>query len=155
MGTLGMNEQRGGSDQAGLVEQRRLEALLDLTTKHSKQVQSLKSQLEQAETKAAKATGQVKGMENELKTLRAQNPDRMKKQIKRLQEQNRLVVTENNTLKTKQKQIQQQLDATKKELEESRSKDAEKEKDAAKSTDAKSSGSKKALKKGEKQTEPA
>lgn len=155
MGTLGMNEQRGGSDQAGLVEQRRLEALLDLTTKHSKQVQSLKSQLEQAESKAAKATGQVKGMENELKTLRAQNPDRMKKQIKRLQEQNRLVVTENNTLKTKQKQIQQQLDATKKELEESRSKDKEQEKDAAKSTDAKSSGSKKALKKGEKQTEPA
>ena len=87
MGTLSMGGRFFKSEELELIEQRRLEALLEITTKHSEEVQGLKSQVEQADGKAVKTANQIKGLDKEIKTLREQNPDRMKKQIKRLQEQ--------------------------------------------------------------------
>ena len=78
------------SEEQALIEQRRLEALLEITSSHNKEVQGLKSQLEAAEKKVMKFSVQAKNLDGEIKTLRAQNPDRMKKQVKRLQEQNRV-----------------------------------------------------------------
>ncbi|CAM3644710.1 hypothetical protein [Parendozoicomonas haliclonae] len=116
METLSMGGRFFKNEELELIEQRRLEALLDITTKHSEEVQGLKSKLEQAEGKSVKAADQIKVLDKEIKTLREHNPDRMKKQIKRLQDQNRAMTAENNTMKTKQKQLQQQLDAAKVEL---------------------------------------
>ncbi|MCK5894216.1 MAG: hypothetical protein KAG53_07355 [Endozoicomonadaceae bacterium] len=82
---------------------------MNITSLHTKEVQGLKSQLEAAEQKVLKFSIQAKGLDGEVKTLRAHNPDRMKKQVKRLQEQNRVLTTEKNTLKSKQKQLQQQV----------------------------------------------
>ncbi len=117
METLSMGGRFFKTEELELIEQRRLEALLAITTKHSEEVQSLKSQLEQADSKLTKAAEQIKAFEKEIKVLREHNPDRMKKQIKRLQEQSRTATAENGTLKTKQKQLQQQLDAAKIEIE--------------------------------------
>ena len=108
METLSMGGRFFKTEELELIEQRRLEALLAITTKHSEEVQSLKSQLEQADSKFNKAAEQIKAFEKEIKALREHNPDRMKKQIKRLQEQSRAATTENSTLKNKQKQLQQQ-----------------------------------------------
>lgn len=105
------------SEEQALVEQRRLAALLEITTSHKKEVQGLKSQLEAAEKKVTKFSVQAKSLDGEIKTLRAHNPDRMKKQIKRLQEQNRDLTAENNTLKSKQKKLQQQVQRLTLELE--------------------------------------
>ena len=118
MGTLSMGGNfESGNNEMELVEQRRLAALLEITEQHNKEVSQLKSRLETAEKKADKSGGQLKTMENELKTLRASNPDRMKKQIKRLQDQNRVLTGENSGLKTKQKQLTQQLNTANQELE--------------------------------------
>ena len=117
MSTLSMGGHSVQEDEQCALEQARLEALLQITTSHKKEVQGLHSQLESAERKATKLDGQVKSLDAELKTHRASNPDRMKKQIKRLQEQSRVMSVENNTLKSKQKQLQQQLQNSKLELE--------------------------------------
>lgn len=122
MGTLSMGGNiETGSNEMELIEQRRLAALLEITEQHNKEVSQLKSRLETAEKKAEKAGGQLKTLENELKALRASNPDRMKKQIKRLQDQNRVLTGENGTLKTKQKQLTQQLNTANQELEQLKS----------------------------------
>ena len=117
MGTLKMGDGFDESKHQELIEQQRLEALLRITEEHDKEVQKLKSQLEQAVGKASKSGTLVKELENELKILRAQNPERMKKQIKRLQEQNRSILTENTASKNKIKQLQKQLDTAKLEAE--------------------------------------
>ena len=118
MGTLSMGGNiETGSNEMDLIEQRRLAALLEITEQHNKEASQLKSRLETAEKKAEKAGSQLKSLENELKALRASNPDRMKKQIKRLQDQNRVLTGENGTLKTKQKQLTQQLSTANQELE--------------------------------------
>lgn len=121
------------------LEQTRLKVLLQITDDHKKEVQGLQSQLENAERKASKLDSQVKVLDNELKTHRAFNPDRMKKQIKRLQEQNRTMSIENNTLKAKQKQLQQQLQNSKLELERlcNEKDEAKEETKAKKKTDVK------------------
>ena len=115
------------SEEQALVEQRRLEALLEITTSHNKEVQGLKSQLEAAEKKVMKFSVQAKNLDGEIKNLRAQNPDRMKKQVKRLQEQNRVLTAENNTLKSKQKQLQQQVQSLTLELEKAQSEQKQEE----------------------------
>lgn len=117
MGTLSAGGRFFKNEELDVIEQQRLQALLDITDQHDKEVTQLKSRLDAAEQKAEKLNKQVKSADNELKTLRASNPDRMKKQIKRLQEQNRTLTTENGTLRTKQKQLTQQLNASKQELE--------------------------------------
>ncbi len=139
MSTLSMGDHSVQENDQHTLEQARLEALIQLTTSHKKEVQGLLSQLESAERKANKLEGQVKALDNELKAHRASNPDRMKKQIKRLQEQNRVMVVENNTLKAKQKQIQQQLQSSKLELERLRNekKDSEEAKEAKEAKEVK------------------
>ncbi|WP_252180022.1 hypothetical protein [Endozoicomonas sp. 4G] len=117
MGTLSAGGRFFKNEELDVIEQQRLQALLEITDQHDKEVTQLKSRLDAAEQKAEKLNKQVKSADNELKTLRASNPDRMKKQIKRLQEQNRTLTSENGTLKTKQKQLTQQLNASKQELE--------------------------------------
>ncbi|MRI34345.1 hypothetical protein EOPP23_15255 [Endozoicomonas sp. OPT23] len=117
MGTLSAGGRFFKDEELEIIEQQRLQALLEITEQHTKEVTQLKSRLEAAESKAEKFGKQIKNDENELKTLRASNPDRMKKQVKRLQEQNRTLTTENGTLKTKQKQLTQQLNTSKQELE--------------------------------------
>ncbi len=112
-----MGDQPIQGDAQIALEQARLEALLQITTEHSKEIHSLQSQLDAAEKKSSKLDAQTKILEQELKVHRAINPDRMKKQIKRLQEQNREVTLENNMFKSKQKQLQQQHQQSKNELE--------------------------------------
>ncbi|MTI14359.1 hypothetical protein [Sansalvadorimonas verongulae] len=131
MGTLSVGGRFFKNEELELIEQRRLEALLEITTKHTEEVQSLKSQLETADGKVVKAGNQIKGLDKEIKVLREQNPDRMKKQIKRLQEQNRDMTAENKALKSKQKQLQQQFDATKLELDKLKAEAEEKEAETA------------------------
>lgn len=117
MGTLSAGGRSMNTEEMDIIEQQRLQALIEITEQHNKEVNQLKSRLEAAEQRADKLGKQVKSADNELKALRASNPDRMKKQIKRLQEQNRALTGENGTLKTKQKQLTQQLNASKQELE--------------------------------------
>lgn len=117
MGTLNVGGHFANTEEMDIIEQQRLAALIEITEQHNKEVTQLKSRLEAAEQKAEKLDKLVKSSENELKNLRASNPDRLKKQVKRLQEQNRGLTGENNTLKTKQKQLTQQLNSSKQELE--------------------------------------
>ncbi|MGI9277062.1 MAG: hypothetical protein ACR2PT_19730 [Endozoicomonas sp.] len=117
MGTANMGDRFVKNDEMEIIEQQRLQALIEITEQHNKEVNQLKSRLEAAEQKADKLGKQAKSTEVELKNLRASNPDRMKKQIKRLQEQNRVLTGENGTLKNKQKQLTQQLNTSKQELE--------------------------------------
>ena len=127
MGTLSMGGSIDTSNEMDIIEQQRLAALIEITEQHNKEVSQLKSRLETAEKKAEKAAAQLKTMENEFKELRASNPDRMKKQIKRLQEQNRALTGENTGLKSKQKQLTQQLNTATQELEQLKAEEAETE----------------------------
>lgn len=127
MGTLSMGGSIDTSNEMDIIEQQRLAALIEITEQHNKEVSQLKSRLETAEKKAEKSAAQLKTMENELKELRASNPDRMKKQIKRLQEQNRTLTGENTGLKSKQKQLTQQLNTATQELEQLKAEEAETE----------------------------
>ncbi len=127
MGTLSMGGSIDTSNEMDIIEQQRLAALIEITEQHNREVSQLQSRLETAEKKAEKATVQLKTMENELKELRASNPDRMKKQIKRLQEQNRTLTGENTTLKSKQKQLTQQLNTANQELEQLKAEETETE----------------------------
>ena len=129
MGTLNVGGHFANTEEMDIIEQQRLAALIEITEQHNKEVTQLKSRLDAAEQKAEKLDKLVKSSENELKTLRASNPDRLKKQVKRLQEQNRGLTGENNTLKTKQKQLAQQLNSSKQEIEQllAEKKEAEKE----------------------------
>ena len=127
MGTLSTGGSIDTSHEMDIIEQQRLAALIEITEQHNREVNQLKSRLETAEKKADKAAAQLKNMENELKDLRASNPDRMKKQIKRLQEQNRILTGENNGLKIKQKQLAQQLTTATQEVELLKSEKAEAE----------------------------
>lgn len=141
MGNLNVGDRFVVNDDMDMLEQNRLQALIDITEEHSKEVNQLKSRLETAEKKAGKLDSQIKSSDSELKSLRVHNPDRMKKQIKRLQEQNRLLTGENTTLKVKQKQLTQQLDSANQELELLREKEAAEKKEdenenIAASTDA-------------------
>ncbi|UYM15791.1 hypothetical protein [Endozoicomonas euniceicola] len=117
MGTLNVGGHFANTEEMDIIEQQRLAALIEITEQHNKEVTQLKSRLEAAEQKAEKLDKLVKSSENELKNLRASNPDRLKKQVKRLQEQNRGLTGENNTLKSKQKQLTQQLNSSKQEVE--------------------------------------
>lgn len=117
MGTLNLGGHFANTEEMDIIEQQRLAALIEITEQHNKEVTQLKSRLEAAEQKAEKLDKLVKSSENELKNLRASNPDRLKKQVKRLQEQNRGLTGENNTLKSKQKQLTQQLNSSKQEVE--------------------------------------
>ena len=114
------------SEDMDIIEQNRLQALIEITEQHNKEVTQLKSRIETSEQKSEKLNKQLKAADAELKSLRVHNPDRMKKQIKRLQEQNRALTGENTTLKTKQKQLTQQLDSSKQELEQLREEAAKK-----------------------------
>lgn len=105
------------SEDMNIIEQNRLQALIEITEQHNKEVTQLKSRIETYEQKSEKLNKQLKAADAELKALRVHNPDRMKKQIKRLQEQNRTLTGENTALKAKQKQLTQQLDSSKQELE--------------------------------------
>ncbi|MDD7804725.1 MAG: hypothetical protein PUP46_04015 [Endozoicomonas sp. (ex Botrylloides leachii)] len=125
MGNLNVGDRFVTTEETDIIEQKRLQALIEITEQHNKEVEQLKSRLETAEKKAEKLNNQVKTADAELKSLRVHNPDRMKKQIKRLQEQNRVLTGENTTLKTKQKQLTQQLDTSKQELEQLREEKAE------------------------------
>ncbi len=127
MGTLSIGGSFETNNEMELVEQQRLAALIEITEQHNKDVSQLKSRLETAEQKSGKADSLLKNVENELKTLRASNPDRMKKQVKRLQEQNRALTGENSTLKTKQKQLTQQLATANQELEQLQAEQPEEE----------------------------
>ena len=127
MGTLSMGGSIDTSNEMDIIEQQRLAALIEITEQHNKEVSQLKSRLETAEKKAEKAAAQLRTMENELKELRASNPDRMKKQIKRLQEQNRTLTGENSGLKSKQKQLTQQLSTATQELEQLKAEETETE----------------------------
>ena len=127
MGTLSMGGSIDTSNEMDIIEQQRLAALIEITEQHNKEVSQLKSRLETAEKKAEKAAAQLRTMENELKELRASNPDRMKKQIKRLQEQNRTLTGENTGLKSKQKHLTQQLNTATQELEQLKAEEAETE----------------------------
>ena len=117
MGTLNVGGHFANTEEMDIIEQQRLAALIEITEQHNKEVTQLKSRLEAAEQKAEKLDKLVKSSESELKNLRASNPDRLKKQVKRLQEQNRGLTGENNTLKSKQKQLTQQLNSSKQEVE--------------------------------------
>ncbi|AMO56498.1 hypothetical protein GZ77_06845 [Endozoicomonas montiporae] len=117
MGTLNVGGHFANTEEMDIIEQQRLAALIEITEQHTKEVTQLKSRLDAAEQKAEKLDKLVKSSENELKNLRASNPDRLKKQVKRLQEQNRGLTGENNTLKSKQKQLTQQLNSSKQEVE--------------------------------------
>ena len=130
MGTLNVGSHFANTEEMDIIEQQRLAALIEITEQHNKEVTQLKSRLEAAEQKAEKLDKLVKSSENELKNLRASNPDRLKKQVKRLQEQNRGLTGENNTLKTKQKQLTQQLNSSKQELEQLLAEKKEVEKEA-------------------------
>ena len=125
MGTLSMGGSIDTNHEMDIIEQQRLAALIEITEQHNREVNQLKSRLETAEKKAEKAASQLKNMENELKDLRASNPDRMKKQIKRLQEQNRILTGENSGLKIKQKQLTQQLATATQEIELLKSEESE------------------------------
>lgn len=127
MGTLNVGGHFANTEEMDIVEQQRLAALIEITDQHSKEVTQLKSRLDAAEQKAEKLDKLVKSSDNELKNLRASNPDRLKKQVKRLQEQNRGLTGENTTLKTKQKQLTQQLNTSKHELEQLQAEVKEKE----------------------------
>ncbi|WP_263079152.1 hypothetical protein [Endozoicomonas sp. Mp262] len=127
MGNLNVGDHFVKNEDMDIIEQNRLQALIEITEQHNKEVSQLKSRLETAEKKAEKLNKQVKDADSELKSLRVHNPDRMKKQIKRLQEQNRALTGENSTLKSKQKQLTQQLDSTKQELKQLKEENAEKE----------------------------
>ncbi len=127
MGNLNVGERFTTNEDMDIIEQKRLQALIEITEQHNKEVSQLKSRLETAEKKADKLNSQLKTADNELKSLRVHNPDRMKKQIKRLQEQNRALTGENSTLKSKQKQLTQQLDTSKQELKQLREEQAKNE----------------------------
>ena len=89
MSTLSMGGNTDTNHEINMIEQQRLAALIEIDDQHNKEINQIKSRLETAEQKAEKAESQLKNIDNELKTLRASNPDRLKKQVKRLQDQNR------------------------------------------------------------------
>ena len=131
MGTLSAGGRFFKKEELDIIEQQRLQALLEIIEQHDKEITQLKYRLAVAGQKADKLGKQVKNADHELKTLKASNPNRMKKQIKRLQEQNRTLTTKNGNLKTKHKQLTQKLHASKEELEQLQAKDKDNEEQAA------------------------
>ncbi|WP_426417738.1 hypothetical protein [Aestuariirhabdus sp. LZHN29] len=128
MSKLSMGGRFVKQEELEAMEQKRLVALLEITEKHSAQVSELTAQLEVARKEAARATellqnekrdtaSRQRSLEEELKGLRALNPERMKKQGKRLQEQNRALTADLNVHKSKNKQLNEQLKKAKAELE--------------------------------------
>ena len=117
-----MGSQQVEQNEKELLEQQRLEALLEITEQHDKNVAQLRSRLETAEKKYDRLISKSKSDENELKVLRASNPDKLKKQVKRLQEQNRELTDENVALKVKQKQLTGKLESCEKDLKEEKEK---------------------------------
>ncbi len=128
MSKLSMGGRFMKQEEIEAMEQQRLIALLEITDKHNAVVAELTRQLEQAKQQAERAVGSLKSekqaftirlreQDDALKALRAFNPERMKKQTKRLQEQNRVLTAEVNTQKSKNKQLNEQLQKVKLELE--------------------------------------
>ena len=127
MGDMHSNNQYVRSEDLDVIEQNRLQALIEITEQHSKDVSQLASKIQIYELKSVKQNQKIKDADTQLKSLRVHNPDRMKKQIKRLQEQNRAMNVENTALKVKQKQLTQQLKDSSEELEKLREENEENE----------------------------
>ncbi|RRJ84761.1 hypothetical protein [Aestuariirhabdus litorea] len=128
MSKLSMGGRFIKQEELEAMEQQRLAALLEITEKHNTQVAELTAQLEDAQQQAERASEALQGekrgaaqrlraLEDELKSLRALNPERMKKQNKRLQEQNRALTADLNAQKGKNKQLNEQVKKLKIELE--------------------------------------
>ncbi|MCL6414855.1 hypothetical protein MIB92_04270 [Aestuariirhabdus sp. Z084] len=128
MSKLSMGGRFVKQEEFEAMEQSRLVALLEITEKHNALVADLTAQLEAAQQQAERATENLKSekrdaqtrlktLEDEVKVLRALNPERLKKQNKRQQEQNRGLTADLNAQKSKNKQLNDQLKKAKSELE--------------------------------------
>jgi chromosome segregation ATPase len=127
MSTLKLGGRFVSQEELNQMEQRRLAALLEIQEKHAREISVAETsyrELEEAHAKLQQTLDAFRqeqsGALGELKRLREINPERIKKQVKRLQVQNRQLTTENRTVKQKLKEAGDRIKSLKEELATSR-----------------------------------